>query len=86
MIRTVCVHTSRDLGAKACQVADLLRTPANDRRLLILCRPAGRGKATGGRLADNVELSQSALSQQLAGMRKEADPRALATLNRLYCR
>jgi DNA-binding transcriptional ArsR family regulator len=64
-------NASRDLKAKAGQVADLLRTIANDRRLLILCRLVECGEATVGQLADDVELSQSALSQHLARMREE---------------
>ncbi len=62
---------SRDLQAKASEVADLLRTLANDRRLLVLCKLGERGEATVGALADEVELSQSALSQHLARMREE---------------
>jgi DNA-binding transcriptional ArsR family regulator len=64
-------NASRDLKAKAGQVADLLRAIANDRRLLILCRLVECGEATVGQLADDVELSQSALSQHLARMREE---------------
>ena len=71
MTRTVPTRASRDLKAKAGQVADLLRTLANDRRLLILCRLVECGEATVGQLADDVELSQSALSQHLARMREE---------------
>jgi ArsR family transcriptional regulator, virulence genes transcriptional regulator len=71
MTRTVPPRTSRDLKAKAGQVADLLRTLANDRRLLILCRLVECGEATVGQLAGDVELSQSALSQHLARMREE---------------
>lgn len=62
---------SRALQAKAGQVADLLRTLANDRRLLILCTLVECGEATVGCLAKEVELSQSALSQHLARMREE---------------
>lgn len=63
-------NASRDLKAKAGQVADLLRAIANDRRLLILCRLVECGEATAGQLAEDVELSQSALSQHLARMRE----------------
>jgi ArsR family transcriptional regulator len=72
MTKTIPSRVSRDLKAKAGQVADLLRTVANDRRLLILCRLVECGEATVGQLADDVELSQSALSQHLARMREEA--------------
>lgn len=60
----------RALEAKAGQVADLLGALANDRRLLILCKLVETGEATVGALADDVGLSQSALSQHLARMRE----------------
>ena len=71
MTKTIPSRVSRELKAKAGQVADLLRVLANNRRLLILCRLVECGEATVGRLADDVELSQSALSQHLARMREE---------------
>ena len=61
----------RALEAKAGQVADLLGALANDRRLLILCKLVETGEATVGALADDIGLSQSALSQHLARMREE---------------
>jgi len=61
----------RALQAKAGQVADLLGALANDRRLLILCKLVETGEATVGALADDIGLSQSALSQHLARMREE---------------
>ncbi|MBI3199644.1 MAG: helix-turn-helix transcriptional regulator [Rhodospirillales bacterium] len=61
----------RALEAKAGEVADLLRALANDRRLLILCKLVETGEATVGALAEDVGLSQSALSQHLARMREE---------------
>lgn len=64
-------NASRDLKAKAGQVADLLRAIANHRRLLILCRLVEIGESTVGQLAEDVELSQSALSQHLARLREE---------------
>jgi ArsR family transcriptional regulator len=73
-MRTIDAPTrrvSRDLKARAGQVADLLRAIANDRRLLILCRLVEGGEATVGQLAGDVALSQSALSQHLARMREE---------------
>lgn len=56
---------------KAGQVAGLLGALANDRRLLILCKLIEVGEATVGTLAEDVGLSQSALSQHLARMREE---------------
>jgi ArsR family transcriptional regulator len=64
----------RDLAtfaANAKLVADVLRTLANERRLMILCKLVEWGEATVGSLADAVGLSQSALSQHLAKMREE---------------
>ena len=61
----------RGIERAAADVAAVLRTLANERRLLILCRLVERGEATVNSLADTVELSQSALSQHLAKMRDE---------------
>jgi ArsR family transcriptional regulator len=63
-----------DLGSmedKAAEVAGILRSLANERRLLILCKLAERGEANVTSLAEAVRLSQSALSQHLAKMRQE---------------
>ena len=49
----------------------MLRALANERRLLILCKLVEWGEANVNSLADAVGLSQSALSQHLAKMRKE---------------
>src|SRR5512145_3219627 len=92
----------RDLAtfaANAKLVADILRTLANERRLMILCKLVEWGEATVGSLAEAVGLSQSALSQHLARMREEeivtyrresqtlwyriADPRTEALLGHL---
>ena len=59
------------MQGKAGKVASLLGALANDRRLLILCKLVEVGEATVGTLADEVGLSQSALSQHLARMRDE---------------
>jgi ArsR family transcriptional regulator len=61
----------RVLEARAGKVASLLGALANDRRLLILCKLVELGEATVGTLAEEVGLSQSALSQHLARMRGE---------------
>jgi ArsR family transcriptional regulator len=61
----------RALQAKAGKVANLLGALANDRRLLVLCKLVEVGEATVGTLAEEVGLSQSALSQHLARMRDE---------------
>lgn len=61
----------RALEARVGDVADVLAALANDRRLLILCKLVEDGEATVGALAEDVGLSQSALSQHLARMREE---------------
>lgn len=62
---------SPSLQARAGEVAAVLGSLANDRRLLVLCMLVERGEATVGALADDVGLSQSALSQHLARLRGE---------------
>lgn len=62
---------ARALERRAAGVGDVLRTLANGRRLLILCRLAEEGEATVGALANAAGLSQSALSQHLARMRED---------------
>lgn len=57
--------------AKATMVAGLLRTLANERRLMVLCKLVEWGEASVGALAEAVGLSQSATSQHLAKMREE---------------
>jgi ArsR family transcriptional regulator len=64
-------QASHDLKVRAAEVAGLLRTLANDRRLMILCRLVECGEATVGELARAVALSQSALSQHLARLRED---------------
>jgi ArsR family transcriptional regulator len=56
---------------KAAAIADLLGALGNERRLMILCKLVERHEATVGSLAEEVGLSQSALSQHLARMRQE---------------
>jgi ArsR family transcriptional regulator len=61
----------RALEARAGEVAGILAALANDRRLLILCKLVEDEEATVGALAEEIGLSQSALSQHLARMREE---------------
>ena len=56
---------------KAGEVAQALKAIGNDRRLMVLCKLVEHGERTVGDLADDVGLSQSALSQHLARMRDE---------------
>jgi len=80
------------------RAASLLRTLANERRLMILCQLV-EGELSVGALQPRVGLSQSALSQHLALLREEgvvatrregqsifyrvADPAALRVLETL---
>lgn len=50
------------------EAAALLRSLANEQRLLVLCHLAG-GDLSVGQLLQHVDLSQSALSQHLAILR-----------------
>lgn len=59
------------LERKAAEAAGLLKLVANENRLLILCRLAAAGEMSVGKLADAMQLSQSALSQHLGRMREE---------------
>lgn len=60
-----------ELEDKAEQASRLLKSLANERRLLILCHLI-QGEKSVGELERLVGLSQSALSQHLARLRKEA--------------
>jgi len=61
----------RDFEASALEVADILRTLGNERRLMILCKLVEAGEMTVGALVEAIGLSQSALSQHLAKMRDD---------------
>lgn len=61
----------KQLAAQAGEAAQLLKLLGNEKRLLILCFLAVRGEMTAGDLAAIVQLSQSALSQHLARLRKD---------------
>jgi ArsR family transcriptional regulator, virulence genes transcriptional regulator len=65
------VTVSRDFEANALEVANVLRTLGNERRLMILCKLVEAGEMTVGALVEAVGLSQSALSQHLAKMRDD---------------
>lgn len=88
------------LESKADEVAGVMKSLANPRRLLLLCKLAELGRASVGELASVVGLSQSAMSQHLALLREEgvvsfdrsgqivfyriADPRIEALMATLY--
>ena len=59
------------LTAKAAEAAGLLKSLANEQRLLILCHLVSEGELSVGALGDRMQLSQSALSQHLARLREE---------------
>jgi DNA-binding transcriptional ArsR family regulator len=59
------------LARKAAEVAAILGAIANERRLMVLCKLVESGEATVTALAEDVGLSQSALSQHLAKLRAE---------------
>ena len=79
------------------EAAQLLKLLANEKRLLILCFLATCGEMPVGALVDALGLSQSALSQHLAKLRRDglvhfrresqtlhyrlADPRAVRVLS-----
>jgi len=57
------------MQVQACEAAGFLKILANDRRLMILCELL-KGERSVGELEDIVDLSQSALSQHLARLRR----------------
>ena len=59
------------LGAKAAEAETFLKALANRYRLMVLCE-LHQGERSVGELQDTVGLSQSALSQHLARLRKDA--------------
>jgi DNA-binding transcriptional ArsR family regulator len=56
--------------ANAARASAMLKALCNDRRLLILCHLA-MGEKSVGQLEQLLDLSQSALSQHLARLRRE---------------
>ena len=64
---SVSKNALASLQRNAGAAASMLRALANERRLMILCLLIAQDELT----ADEVELSQSALSQHLAKMREE---------------
>ena len=57
--------------AHAGTVADLLKALGNTRRLMVMCKLAEHREMNVGTLAEELGISQSALSQHLAKMRAE---------------
>ena len=89
----------KNFEKQAKKATELLRSMSNEKRLLILCRLAG-GELSVSQLIPLVGLSQSALSQHLAILRRSglvetrresqtihyslADPNAASILQTLY--
>ena len=87
------------MAEHAADAARFLRAIANDNRLMVLCRLV-EGEQSVGQLQERIPLSQSALSQHLAVLRREglvatrresqniyytlSDPRARQLLPSLY--
>jgi DNA-binding transcriptional ArsR family regulator len=65
------VTTSLSLEPQAAEAAALLKALSNPRRLLVLCHLVNAPEMSVTQLAENVGLSQSALSQHLAKLRDE---------------
>lgn len=59
-----------DMRQSAAQAVRLLKTLANENRLLIMCVLA-EGECSVGALNEQIDLSQSALSQHLAVLRDQ---------------
>ncbi len=60
-----------EMAANAAQAAGFIKAVSNERRLLVLCRLIEVGEASVGALAEDVGLSQSALSQHLSVLRAD---------------
>ncbi len=61
----------QELEGMAAEVAAILRTLGNERRLMIVCKLVEWGEANVTSLAEAVGLSQSALSQHIAKLREQ---------------
>jgi DNA-binding transcriptional ArsR family regulator len=97
--RAETVNELSELRENASRASTLLKAMANKQRLLILCHLA-EGEKSVGALREEIGLSQSALSQHLAILRRDklvetrrsattvnysvASPEALAMMDTLY--
>jgi ArsR family transcriptional regulator len=71
-MHTLLINRSlAEFEARGSEAVSLLKTLANEKRLMILCKILGRGEMSVMALCEDVRLSQSALSQHLAKMREE---------------
>ncbi len=62
-------HAARDMKPHCGEAAEVLRALGNEQRLMILCHLVPRPLSVG-QLNERITLSQSALSQHLAVLRK----------------
>ncbi|WP_448204341.1 ArsR/SmtB family transcription factor [Azospirillum sp. sgz302134] len=72
-----------DLQLNARRASALLKAMSNERRLLILCYLV-EGEKSVGELEDLVDLSQSALSQHLARLRRDKLVRTRRSAQNIY--
>ena len=72
-----------DLQVNAREASVLLKAMSNERRLMILCHLA-KGEKTVGELEQLVSLSQSALSQHLARLRRDRLVRTRRNAQSIY--
>ena len=73
----------KEMQAHAADAASLMRAFGNESRLMILCTLA-EGERSVGELNEIIPLSQSALSQQLARLRRDGEGRLVAARIELY--
>ena len=72
-----------DLQVNARDASILLKAMSNERRLMILCHLAG-GEKSVGQLEELISLSQSALSQHLARLRRDRLVRTRRNAQSIY--
>ena len=72
-----------DLQNNARRASTLLKAMSNERRLLILCY-LSEGEKSVGELEELVDLSQSALSQHLARLRRDKLVRTRRSAQNIY--
>lgn len=72
-----------DLQSNARRASTLLKAMSNERRLLILCY-LSEGEKSVGELEELVDLSQSALSQHLARLRRDKLVRTRRAAQNIY--
>jgi len=79
----VALMNIADLQSNARRASTLLKAMSNERRLLILCYLT-EGEKSVGELEELVDLSQSALSQHLARLRRDKLVRTRRSAQNIY--